>query len=215
MKHLDPKQIEAPVDAKPKKKASLLLWASTVLALCFGLGAAGTAMFVPEPQDRVTDKEKQERQIAFTRVRDLHVLEVEATKVDASLDEMRLAPPERKQMRALLSPAASGTLSGSSTSTAAFATGNPPLRLVSVSLWDSHAEDGDVVAVISGGYRREVALTKAVQTITFPVDSSSQVQFVGVRDGGGGITLGLRGPSQEILMPIMSEGQTLSLPIAR
>lgn len=215
MKHLDPRQIEVPVDAKPQKKASTLLWVSTLLALCFGLGAAGTAMFVAKSQDRVSDKEKQERQIEFTKVRELQVPELEAANFDAALDDMRLAPQERAQLRTLLVSAAPGTTSGSSTSPVASATGNSPLRLVSVSVWDSDAEDGDVVAVVSGGYRREVALTKAVQTIAFPVDGSSLVQFVGVRDGGGGITLGLRGPSQEILMPIMSEGQTLSLPIAR
>ena len=74
-------------------------------------------------------------------------------------------------------------------------------------------KDGDVVTVSSAGYRRDITLTNAPLTVSFPVDGSSSMQFVGVHDGGGGITLGIRGPNQEFLMPIMSEGQALSLPV--
>lgn len=213
MKHLDPNQIEAPVDKTPRKKHRALLWVSTVFALCVGLGAAGTAFLVPEAQDIVTDQERQERQIAFTKVRELRAYAVATEEIDTTLDEMRLPPTERAQMKTFLTSGALSATTNAATSPVTATTENTALRLVSVSLWDSHADDGDVVAVVGGGYRREVALTKDIQTIAFPVDGSSMVQIIGVRDGGGGITLGIRGPSQDVLMPIMSEGQTLSLPI--
>lgn len=221
MKHLDPVQIEAAARQQPKKKSSLP-WVLSVLAITTALGAAGTYFFAPNVQDQVTDQEKQERQIAFTKVRTLQAIEVEADKVDAALDEMRLPPPERAQMRAML-PAGGATQQPSTPPTGNVAPPpvaplpgqDKPLRLVSISLWDTHAPDGDVVAIVSAGYRREIVLTKAEQMITFPVDQAATVQVVGVRDGGGGITVGIRGPMQDILMPIMSEGQTLSLPVGR
>jgi hypothetical protein len=213
MKHLDPRQIEAPVGTTPKRKRSILLWISMVFALCVGFGAAGTALLVPESQDVVTNQERQERQIAFTKVRELQAHAVPTEQIDTTLDEMRLPPTERAQLKALLASEALSAPANATTSPVATAAASTPLRLVRVSLWDSHAEDGDVVAVVSGGYRREVALTKEIQTVAFPVDGSSMVQIIGVRDGGGGITLGIRGPSQQVLMPILSEAQTLSLPI--
>lgn len=192
------------------KRPSSLLWILSVLAVTLGLGSAGTFFFAPNAPDLVTDTEKQQRQIAFTKVRTLQAAEVEANRVDAALDEMRLSPSERTKLREMLpaenpvSPAAPPQ-----------PTPAAPLRLVSISLWDTHAPDGDVVAIATAGYRREVALTKVAQTITFPLDQAATVQIIGMSDGGGGITLGIRGPSQEILMPIMSEGQTLSLPVGR
>jgi hypothetical protein len=82
-----------------------------------------------------------------------------------------------------------------------------------MTLWDTHDEDGDVDALASAGFRREIVLTNAPQTISFPVDSASTVQVIGVHDGGGGITLGISSPAQQVLMPIMSEGQALTLPV--
>lgn len=194
----------------------------SIVAIAVGLGAAGTHFFAPDARDLVTDKERLERQVAFTKMRHLQTTEIGVNMVDGALDEMRLQPPERAQLRAML-PAAdvkSTTASSPADSTAAApiatqAASGSPLRLVSVSLWDTHAQDGDVVAIASAGYRRDVTITKAPQIITFPVDQAATLQVIGVRDGGGGITLGIRGPSQEILMPIMSEGQTLSLPVGR
>lgn len=214
MKHLDPIQINSPAAPKQPTKMSLFSWLLGLAIATVGLGMAGSYLFPTDMQDRVSDKERQERQIAFTKVRSLQIAEVETGNMDSVLDEMRLPPPDRARMRAML-PAteASQTSGGPVSSVTPSASGNSPLRLVSAYLWDTNVEDGDVVAINSAGYRREIVLTKAGQMISFPVDSTSVVQIVGVRDGGGGITLGIRGPSQEIMMPIMSEGQVLSLPI--
>jgi len=225
MKHLDPRQIEKPKKSPPeqqKKNRTGLFWGLSMIVIVLGLGAAGTAFFSRGAIDQVSDQEKQDRQIAFTKVRELAVTPVDSSQIDSALDEMRLTPPERAQMRGMIqdkAPASqtSTTGAGPSAVTMTFTptSQDKPLRLVSISLWDSDAEDGDVVAVISGGYRREILLTKAVQTVTIPVDQASLLKIVGVRDGGGGITVGIRGPSQEILVPILAEGEVLSLPIAR
>lgn len=215
MKHLDPIQINSPT-IKPAKKKSLFLWLLGLAIATIGLGMTGSYLFPTGMQDRVSDGERQERQISFTKVRSLHVAEVAIENTDAVLDEMRLAPPDRVKMRAMLpAPEAAQPADKAVLATTPLPSGNSPLRLVSVYLWDTNVEDGDVVSIHSAGYTREVVLTKAGQMIAFPVDDAATVQIVGVRDGGGGITLGIRGPSQEIMMPIMSEGQVLSLPVGR
>lgn len=214
MKHLDPIQINSPAPVNQPKKKSLFSWLLGLTIATLGLGMAGSYLFPTDMQDRVSDKERQERQIAFTKVRSLQVAEVEAGNLDSVLDEMRLSPPDRAKMRAMLPGTGASQATGEPASGVTPSTsGNSPLRLVSVFLWDTNVEDGDVVAINSAGYKREILLTKAGQMISFPVDSTSVVQIVGVRDGGGGITIGIRGPSQEIMMPIMSEGQVLALPI--
>lgn len=215
MKHLEPSQIAAAVDRQSPKRRSTLAWMLSTLAICIGLGAAGTAIFVAEVQDRVTDQEKQERQITFAQVKELNLPAVAPTRIEAALDGMKLPPSARSEMASLLAPTASTDQRPMLATTATGSTKQPLLDLVSMSVWDTHAEDGDVVAIVSAGYRREIVLTKVIQTVVFPVDRSAAVQIIGVRDGGGGITLGIRGSSQEILMPIMSEGQVLSLPIRR
>jgi hypothetical protein len=88
------------------------------------------------------------------------------------------------------------------------------LRLVELTLWDSQAPDGDVVRVVSAGYSRDVVLHKQPVVLAVPVQGSMPIQIVGVRDGGGGITLGVQGLQSPVMAPIISEGQTITLPIA-
>ncbi len=89
------------------------------------------------------------------------------------------------------------------------------VRLVSVTLWDDMVEDGDVVEVISGGFNKTVALTKARQTIFVPVPASNMVQIRGVRDGGGGITVATATSGGALPIPVLAPGQVVSVPVAR
>jgi hypothetical protein len=216
MKHLDRRQIGPPKDSPQKKRGrSSLFWALSMAVIVLGAGAGGAAFFARNNSDQVSAEQKQERQIEFTKVRSLALEPVEPAQVDAALDQMRLAPPERAQIRALIDdrPRTAPAGTGLSGLPAPVATPDKPLRLATITVWDSDAEDGDVVALISGGYRREVLLRKAPVTLTIPVDASGQVKLVGVHDGGGGITLGLRGPMQEVMAPILAEGEELILPV--
>jgi hypothetical protein len=86
------------------------------------------------------------------------------------------------------------------------------LQLVWVRLWDTDAEDGDVVRIDSGGYSRTVRLTKHGDTFAVPVTADGMVRVTGIKDGdGGGITVGLASGSSQAVFPIMSEGQVLGL----
>jgi hypothetical protein len=183
------------------------LWLVGLIAVTLGLGALATWLLPTQRTDRVSAQEVDSRRVAFTQARRLPLQSVAVEQIDNALSSMRLEPASQKELRRLLPTP--------STQQAAVPTPAPnrsEVRLVQLTLWDTHDQDGDVVAIVSAGYRREVLLTNAPQTIVIPVDDGAQVQIVGVRDGGGGITLGVRGSDSQVLLPIMSEGQTLTLP---
>jgi hypothetical protein len=207
MKHLEPKQIGPDRGEAAQRRGSTgWRWLALAIGITMGAGALGTALF--GAADRVSQSEIHARQSAFSQLQHqpLALDPVPAGQVDQALDQMKLQPNERARLKAMLT---------SHPSAPAAVQASRPLRLVSMTLWDTHAPDGDVVRVVSGGYSVELVITKAPQTISFPVDASGAVSVIGVHDGGGGITLGLRGPNQELMMPIMSEGQTMTLSVAR
>ncbi len=85
-------------------------------------------------------------------------------------------------------------------------------RLAWVTLWDTDAEDGDVVRIESNGLSRTITLSKQPLTIAVPVPADSVIKVIGVRDGeGGGITVGFASGAARAVFPIMSVGQTLGL----
>ena len=86
------------------------------------------------------------------------------------------------------------------------------MALAWITLWDTDAEDGDVVRIDSGGYSRTITLSKQPVTIAVPVPHDSVISVTGIRDGeGGGITVGLASGASRAVFPIMSVGQTLGL----
>jgi hypothetical protein len=86
------------------------------------------------------------------------------------------------------------------------------LSLAWISLWDTDAEDGDMVRIDSQGYSRTVLLKKRPVTLAVPVPADGIIKVTGIRDGeGGGITVGLASGTSEAVFPVMSEGQVLNL----
>ena len=84
-------------------------------------------------------------------------------------------------------------------------------QMVELVLWDNVAEDGDVVQVSSLGYSQTIPITHAQQTMYFPAQYDVPVTITGIHDGGGGITLGFTGSGQPVSLPVMAEGQVISL----
>jgi hypothetical protein len=205
MKHLDPKQLPDDAPARtPKKRNTARNWLAAAVLVLLGAGAGLNFMFPTDVSDAVSGEEVSSRQAAYSQTQPLTLATVADAEIDAALDDMQLSAAEKVALRGQLgqaSPSAAGT------------SANRPLKLARVTVWDTHAQDGDVVAVVSAGYRREVFITKAPQEVIIPVDGAQVVQLVGIRDGGGGITLGATGSSSSILMPIMSVGQTITLPV--
>jgi hypothetical protein len=85
--------------------------------------------------------------------------------------------------------------------------------LAEIQLYDFAAQDGDIVRVSSGGYQVEVTLLNDLTTVVVPVDASRTINVTGMRDGSGGITMGVRHVGGRLPVPVMSEGQNISIPV--
>ena len=87
------------------------------------------------------------------------------------------------------------------------------LPLAWLTLWDHRDEDGDIVRVVSEGYMRTVPILNAPVTLAVPVPASGVVNIIGIHDGTGGITVGIRSGVTPVLLPVLSVGQAVGVPI--
>lgn len=156
----------------------------------FGLSGGG---------DQITEAENQSRTAAHQALLagpGLPVKLVSADEVDSALASMPDSVPEetREAMRSQIDQ------------------GN--LQLAWVTLWDTHAEDGDILRFESStSIPIEVMALNAPTTFAIPYPADGQVLVTGVKDGGGGITIALESGATSIAWPTMAPGDTLRLPI--
>ena len=88
------------------------------------------------------------------------------------------------------------------------------MRLAWLTLWDTHAQDGDVLRFESdASLPIEVTALNAPTTLAIPFPATGTVKVTGVVDGGGGITIGLKSGAAQIVWPTMQPGDTLTLPV--
>jgi hypothetical protein len=218
MRHLEPKQLtdESAKRVQPKKGSWLPLVAGVILVV--GISGFGlTRLYPPSVPDQVSQAEVKERKEAFAKLGSLSVAVVPPEKTSSALAGMSLKPAELEALTQVVArPATVATpapASPAGASPVAAVAGGQRASLVELVLWDTHAPDGDMVRVTSAGYARDVLLSKTPTVIHIPGTGVGVVQVTGLKDGGGGITLGIKGSQQSVLMPIMSEGQSLSLPV--
>lgn len=200
MKHLETQPVKQtfPKARAPKSPTSRLKLFLITGLLIAGAGYAMTAWWSPVPADHVTEKEKAALITGFTHLRTIAVEQITDRDVDAALDTMHLDPSLRQAMKQTLDkkdPASSPTV------------------LAKVTVWDFASQDGDVVRISSAGYAVDVVLQNEPAIITLPIDASQSIQITGVHDGGGGITLGIQNGAGKVLLPVMTEGQAISLPV--
>ncbi len=88
------------------------------------------------------------------------------------------------------------------------------LPLAWLTLWDHRDEDGDIVRVVSEGYSRTVPILNTPVTLAVPVPASGVVNVIGIHDGMGGITVGIQSGATPVLLPVLSVGQVVGVPIA-
>lgn len=194
-----------------------VLLGALVAASSFGLSEGWAKL-----GDDVSPAQAQMRLEAFHSLDSLVAAKVADNEVDRALRGMNLDPAALQSLRSDLSKAASSP----APSLSAQATGAAPMQqadvrtkaqaqrvqLVWIRLWDTDAQDGDVVRIESGGYARTVSLTKHGDTFAVPVTTDGLIRVTGIKDGdGGGITVGLASGTSQAVFPIMSEGQVLSL----
>ena len=82
-----------------------------------------------------------------------------------------------------------------------------------LTVWDHKAEDGDVVEIVSTGFTRQIPIMHQPITIAVPVPANGVVNVIGVKDGGGGITVGLSTPLAPVLLPVIAIGQIVGVPV--
>jgi len=192
-----------------------------------------------QSRDFVEEAQKAERQNAFTALGAIVIPSIPEADIFAAANSMGLSKESRDALLVSLkehdlSPAPNASASpdmpnqdkvvpsnvaSGSAKIKTEATVDPMLakktssvRLAWITLWDTDAEDGDVVRIDSQGYHRTVTLTKQPVTIAIPVPKEGTINVTGVRDGeGGGITVGLASGESRAVFPIMSVGQTLGL----
>lgn len=87
------------------------------------------------------------------------------------------------------------------------------LPLAWLTLWDHRDEDGDIVRVVSEGYSRTVPILNTPVTLAVPVPASGVVNVIGIHDGVGGITVGIQSGATPVLLPVLSVGQVVGVPI--
>ena len=202
MKHIEPESQTKPVarTQTSKKRPMSAILATTVAALAIGgLGFGMTHWWNPLPVDHVSDKEKAELAVQFTHVRAIEIDQIKIQDIDAVMDSMRLDPTARLSMKKSLNSPSSGS---------------SPTVLAQIVLWDFAAQDGDIVRVSSAGYEIDVPLMNAPTTVAIPVDASKTIKLSGTKDGGGGITLGIQSGNGKMSLPVITEGQVLSLPVS-
>lgn len=165
--------------------------------------------------DEVSPAQAQMRLEAFHSLDSLVASKVADNDVDRALREMNLNPAALQSLQSDLGvPAPTRAAVATPTPQSAVQAKEQPQRvqLVWVRLWDTDAQDGDVVRIDSGGYTRTVSLTKHGDTFAVPVTADGLIRVTGIKDGdGGGITVGLASGTSQAVFPIMSEGQVLSL----
>lgn len=92
--------------------------------------------------------------------------------------------------------------------------GKGAVRLAWVQIWDTHAEDGDVVRFDAPGTAPvQITAFNTPTTIAIPFPPDGRVMVTGVTDGGGGITIAVRSGAQEIAWPTMAPGDQFALPV--
>ena len=177
------------------KKPSVMLAISAALVLAAGGLFWGTNSPVGHGADGMSKQKADQITAQFaTAVADFPIANVHDPVEKAKAEKaLQLPPAETKK---IMQAAEKGEV-----------------RLAWVTVWDNEAEDGDVVRISSEGYSVQVALLNRPTTVIIPAPAGGKFAITGVRDGGGGITVGVKTVSGEIPFPPMAPGQTLTLPI--
>ncbi len=226
-----------------KKSLIATLVLAGILGATVFTSSGSTFWFLHQSGDYIDNTQKQAREANFIALKSLSMPIIPDEEIEVAVDGMQLSPEARQSLLSDLSKSThSSSLSsqGSAPSSAVShsavgqsvmqPTSSSPdvsatthasmvrkpsrLRLAWVTLWDTDAEDGDVVRIDSQGYSRTITLTKQAVTFAIPVPASGVVNVTGIRDGeGGGITVGLASGESKAIFPIMSVGQTLGLKV--
>lgn len=180
-----------------RNKASgyrVLVAAIAVVALglgaYFATGTSGDVISDEETQTRFTQYQ------SFIAGSPLPVKFVSAQEMDQAIDSMpdSVSTEQKQELRTQID--------------------SGQVRLAWLSLWDTHAEDGDILRFeSSGSFPIDVMALNKKTTIAIPFPADGNVLVTGVKDGGGGITIALESGATQIQWPTMKPNDQLNLPV--
>jgi hypothetical protein len=191
-----------------------------IIGVSLHLGSGGGSWPLQTSGDSVSTANAEVRAEQFAMLAPLPLSLVTDSESVIALDSMQLDPSTKAALAAALLTSPSTVHSAPDTPSAPNAATKPAadssaVRLAWVTLWDTDAEDGDVVRLDSEGYSRTVTLAKQPMRFAVPVPRDGVIKVTGIRDGeGGGITVGLASGASQAVFPIMSVGQTLGLKVS-
>lgn len=199
MKHLEPKpQLLAnppSIKALPNKRSLKTKFTIAAFALILGVGGIMTAFWDPTPSDNVTETTKTRLVNEFPSTLPVKLTAVAPHETGAAMDSMALDPSQRNSLMQTLNTAASKNSLGW------------------IEVWDFASQDGDIVHISSAGFELDYPILNTPARIAIPIDATAIVRISGVRDGGGGITLGIKNGISAISLPVIQPGETLTVPI--
>lgn len=203
MKHLEPAP-QSPVPRagpKERRKASGVAMVLASLAVIGAVGFGMTHFWGDAPGDSISDARRQELTQNFLKASSVQLERVADADIDKALASMNLKPEQARILKQELEKHATQP-------------GDQTTQLAWLDIWDFASQDGDVVHVSAAGYEMDVPMMNAHSRVAVPVDASKAVVVTGVVDGGGGITLGLKTGTGELLLPVLAPGESLTVPVA-
>jgi hypothetical protein len=178
---------------------------AALMLVIAGIGAfTGPSFWAGVESDQATEQQVRERARKFADMGALTLRLVAPGERDGALAAMNLPEGDKARLAELV---------GAHSSPTANAQAKGALRLAWLTLWDTDAQDGDQVRIDSSGFSTVVTLANAPLTFAVPVPDGGVVNITGVRDGGGGITVGAMSGVSRVALPIMSVGQVLGVPV--
>lgn len=87
------------------------------------------------------------------------------------------------------------------------------MRVGSISVWDSVAEDGDEIRLSAAGIDQVVRIAHTPRTYLVPHFPGGTMRISGTRDGGGGITLGIKTMLGPVHLPRLAIGEVMEIPL--
>ena len=169
------------------------LWAAAALVCGLALAASYQWTGAGAGQDSLSANEIATRAAAFAAAGPIQLDRVPAQDRQQAVSELKLPAP---QAAALLTEVDAGRTD-----------------LVYITVWDDVAEDGDVVELSSDGLTVSVPILNQPSRIALPMPRQGVVNIAGVRDGGGGITVGAMSGSARVALPYMQMGERKGIPV--
>jgi hypothetical protein len=183
-----------PEEARPE--ASLIPGRRAVLgAAAVGLAALGINHLATGLPDDVAPDEIERRRHALAAALPIRLRPIAGQELAAILAALPMSPEQRL--------------------TLANAIAARSLRMAQLEVFDSDAEDGDVVKIESIGLVHTVRLTKRPVAVPVFIPSDGRLHITGVDQGlGGGVTLGVMSNGEPIKLPPLAVGESIVLRVA-